>query len=87
MCGPLVATFVLLPRAGVEGSFLAAAVAYTAVGLFAAAGAGILSARLRSAGLAGAAAALAVSLAFFPHDLMARMYLTRISAPYTGDGS
>ena len=86
MCGPLVATFVLLPRAGVEGSFLAAAVAYTAVGLFAAAGAGILSARLRSAGLAGAAAALAVSLAFFPHDLMARTYLTRISAPYTGDG-
>ncbi len=86
MCGPLFATFVLLPRAGVEGSFVAAAGAYAAVGLFAAAGAGILGARLRSAGLAGAAA-LAASLAFFPHGLMAGTYFTRISAPYATDGS
>ena len=86
MCGPLFATFVLLPRAGVEGSFVAAAGAYAAVGLFAAAGAGILGARLRSAGLAGAAA-LAASLAFFPHGLMAGTYFPRISAPYTTDGS
>jgi spermidine synthase len=74
MCGPLVATFVLLPRAGVEGSFLAAAVAYAAVGLLAAAGAAILGARLRSPGLAGAAATLAAALAFFPNGLMAGTY-------------
>jgi spermidine synthase len=87
MCGPLVATFVLLPRAGVERSFLAAAVAYAAVGLVVAVGMGAPGVRLRSPGLVGAAAALAVSIAFFPHDLMGRSYFPRISAPYATDGS
>ena len=70
MCGPLVATFVLLPQGRCRRIISSPQRSHTPPSaLFAAAGAGILSARLRSAGLAGAAAALAVSLAFFPHDL------------------
>lgn len=87
MCGPLLATFVLLPRIGLEGSFFAAAVAYALVGAVAIGGLPPSSSRLRSLGLVGAAAALAAALAMFPHGLMERGYFTRIAAPYTSDGS
>ena len=87
MCGPLLATFVLLPRIGLEGSFFVAAIAYALVGLLAIPGLQSSGARLRSPGLVGAAALLAAALAVFPHGLMQRAYFTRIAAPYAGDGS
>ena len=87
MCGPLLATFVLLPRIGVEGSFLAAAIAYAVVGLATLAGLPSSTARMRWSGAAGVAAVSAAALALFPHGLMERAYFTRIAKPYTDDGS
>ncbi len=87
MCGPLVATFVLLPLVGVEGAFFVAAIAYAVLGAIAGVAVSSPGARLRPASLAIAAAALAASLALFPHGLMARTYFTRIAAPYAADGS
>ena len=87
MCGPLLATFVLLPRIGLEGSFFAAAIAYALVGVVAIGGLPPSRARLRSSALVGAAAVLAAVLAMFPHGLMKHAYFTRIAAPYASDGS
>ena len=87
MCGPLLATFVLLPRIGIEGSFLAAAIAYALVGLATIAGLPSSTARLRWRAAAGVAVVSAAALALFPHGLMERAYFTRIAEPYTGDGS
>ena len=82
MAGPLLATFVLLPRVGVEGSFLAAAIVYAIVAGLALAGLGSVGSRIRGATVLAGGAALAAALLLFPHGLMERAYLTRISAPY-----
>ena len=87
MAGPLLATFVLLPRVGVEGSFLAAAIVYAIVGGLALAGLGSAGSRIWGATVLAGGAALAAALLLFPHGLMERAYQTRISAPYVGDGS
>jgi spermidine synthase len=87
MFGPLLATFVLLPRIGVEGSFLAAAITYAVVGLVAIAGLRSSGSAWQLPGIAAAAALTAAALAVFPYGLMERAYFTRIAAPYAGDGS
>ena len=87
MCGPLLATFVLLPRIGVAGSFFAAAIAYAVVGLIAMRGLRSSGTPLRLPELIAAAALTVAALALFPHGLMERAYFARIAAPYASDGS
>ena len=67
--GPLVAGFVLIPIAGVEGSFLAVAVLYTIVAAL------TIGAAVPRIALAIAAAMTAVTLVFFPFHLWGNYFL------------
>jgi predicted membrane-bound spermidine synthase len=82
-CGPIAASFVLLPALGMERTMFAAAAGYGVVGVI-----GMdrpfLVGRLARA---GAGAACFVALAAFPFGLMVGTYFDRAAAPYAGDGS
>jgi spermidine synthase len=87
MCGPLIATFVLLPVLGMERAFFALAALYGAIGLLAMRD--TLPALSTAAGRAFVVAALAtgVVLGGFPFGLMARHYFVRSAELYATDGS
>ena len=87
MCGPLVATFVMLPAFGMEGAFFALAAVYAGIGGLALCGVGSWRANLRSPVFTTAGVALAVALAWFPFGLMHDVYFARAARPYTVDGS
>jgi predicted membrane-bound spermidine synthase len=86
MCGPLVATFVMLPRFGIEGSICLVAAAYVIIALLtlrdsnSASRAGIIM-------VTPAVIAAVAALMLFPWGLMRRTYLPRSAAKYAGDGS
>jgi spermidine synthase len=85
-CGPLVATFVLLPRLGVEPSICLVAAAYVVIAVLTLPG----SIGGSRAGMVVVAVALLVAigaLAAFPWGLMRRTYLPRSAAKYATDGS
>jgi predicted membrane-bound spermidine synthase len=82
-CGPLLASFVLLPALGMERTLFAAACGYVALAAIAV-DRPILAGR-RARVVAGAACAAA--LAVFPFGLMAGTYFDRAAAPYAADGS
>jgi spermidine synthase len=87
MCGPLVATFVLLPVFGMERAFLGLAVLYGFIGLLAFRD--TLPGFGTAAGRAFLVAALAAALVLvrFPSGLMARSYFIRAAQVYAADGS
>jgi predicted membrane-bound spermidine synthase len=85
MCGPLIATFVLLPRLGMERGFFVVAASYGVVGLLALPeSTGRRSARLA---LAIAAPVWGAALAAFPFGVMRGTFLERSVEAYTADGS
>jgi spermidine synthase len=87
MCGPPLASFVLLPVLGMERAFFALAIVYAGIAVLA------VMARVPHApprprwtsALAGIA--LIVALAGFPFGLMRGEYFERVAAAYEGDGS
>jgi spermidine synthase len=87
MCGPLVATFVLLPLLGMERAFLALAALQVAIGLLALRD--TLPGLGTAAGRAFLVAALVavVALARFPFGLMTSNYFPRAAQVYAADGS
>ena len=86
MCGPLVATFVLLPTLGMERAFAVLAATYCGVAILVALGAaGML--RLSPRTLVATAVAGCLALAAFPFGLMSRAYFPRAAEPYMADGS
>jgi predicted membrane-bound spermidine synthase len=86
MLGPLVATFVLLPRLGIEASIFVAALCYCAIALLTLRRTG--RAPRSSALILGVmAAAVGLAMLAFPWGLMRRTYLPRSAAKYAGDGS
>jgi predicted membrane-bound spermidine synthase len=87
MCGPVVATFVLLPALGMERALFALTASYAAIALVS-----MSARRLRlshaSGRLTAAAALAAVAIAVrFPFGLMAGEYFPRSARPYAADGS
>ncbi len=86
MCGPLVATFVMLPAFGMEGAFFALAAVYAGIGGLALYGVGSWR-NLRTPVFTTGGVALAVALAGFPFGLMHDVYFARAARPYTVDGS
>lgn len=87
MCGPLIATFVLLPVVGLERAFFASAATYCVIA-FLTLPAEALSARgLSNRTFSVAAVAGALALGAFPFGLMSETYFPRAAEPYTGDGS
>jgi spermidine synthase len=102
MCGPLVASFVLLPRLGMERAVFALASSYGLVALLAVPAlaargespgwhrgrrTGWRRARLVRAATAAAAVAFVAALVTFPFGLMRGTYFARAAAAYAGDGS
>jgi predicted membrane-bound spermidine synthase len=87
MCGPLVATFVLLPVFGMERAFLVLAVVQGVIGLLAFRD--TLPGLWTAAGRAFLVAALVavVALVSFPFGLMTRHYFMRAAQVYAADGS
>jgi spermidine synthase len=87
MCGPLVATFVLLPVLGMERAFLALAALQGVIGLLAFRD--TLPGLRTAAGRAFLVAALVavVALVRFPFGLMAGNYFPRAAQVYAVDGS
>jgi len=85
MCGPLVATFVLLPAFGIEASIFGAALVYALIAAL------TLPASKRSRTqviiLAAAGVAAVIALAAFPWGSMQATYFPRSAAKYEGDGS
>lgn len=87
MCGPLLATFVLLPVFGMERAFFGLAAVYCAIGLLAIRDTlPVLSTRAGRVFL-GASFLTAVVLGFFPFGAMAERYFPRAAATYAVDGS
>jgi spermidine synthase len=95
-CGPPLATFVLLPGAGMEGAFFALSFAYVAVAVLAFAPTtsrpqpSRAPARHRRPGAAfnGAAAlAFTAAMVVFPFGAMQARYFPRSAAAYADDGS
>jgi predicted membrane-bound spermidine synthase len=86
MAGPLVATFVLLPRFGIEASIWLAAAAYVLIALLTLRGS-IRESRAAAILLASAVVVALSGVAAFPWGLMRRIYLPRSVAKYAGDGS
>jgi spermidine synthase len=87
MCGPLVATFVLLPALGMERAFCAIAVVYCVIG-------GLMFREAQARGPVGfrrtmvvTAAGAVIAVVGFPFGLMSRAYFPRAAQPYTADGS
>jgi predicted membrane-bound spermidine synthase len=86
MCGPLVASFVLLPILGMEKAFFALALVYCLVGVLALPRPFERApAMVRVLTLAAGAAVL--TLILFPFGSMTRTYFARSAATYTTDGS
>jgi predicted membrane-bound spermidine synthase len=87
MCGPLVATFVLLPALGMERAFFALTATYAAMALLS-----ISPSRHLLSGASGrltavAALAAVVVATRFPFGLMNGAYFPRSARPYEADGS
>jgi spermidine synthase len=97
MCGPLVASFVLLPLLGMERAVFALAMSYGVVALLTMRALGDRSARDegralhrgRRTGVPNAAAVVAfiAALVVFPFGLMRGTYFARAAEAYAGDGS
>lgn len=86
MCGPLAATFVLLPVLGMERAFFAIAVAYCALGALMIP-TGVTGRRAGLGRTLAVAATAVVALMGFPFGLMSRTYFPRAARPYVADGS
>lgn len=94
ICGPPAAAYVLLPRAGMERTFVVLALAYGVVALLAGLGSPQDGATTRagwtrvgrSSGIV-AAAVLLLALAAFPTGAMGQRYFLRAAAAYGDDGS
>jgi predicted membrane-bound spermidine synthase len=86
MLGPLVATFVLLPRFGIEASMFVLALCYVVIALLTLPGA-IRGWRSSAPAVGVLGAAAVVAVAAFPWGLMQRTYFPRSAAKYADDGS
>jgi predicted membrane-bound spermidine synthase len=86
LLGPLVATFVLLPRFGIEASIFLAALCYFAVALLTLPRP-VRAPRFGALMVYVMAAVAGLALLAFPWGLMRRTYLPRSAAKYAGDGS
>jgi spermidine synthase len=80
MVGALLAGFILLPRLGVERSFLLCAIGYGVLALLAG------GAAWRRPAMWGAAVLWLAAVAFFPHGLMNRVYLRQPLSHLYGGG-
>ena len=85
--GPLAATFVLLPLAGIERAFFLLAILYGAIGALALTQVQAAATATSRRVLFLASIASGVTLALFPFGLMASSYFARAAQPYVGDGS
>lgn len=85
--GAPLATFVLLPAAGMEGAFFALALTYLAVALFSHRPRVRQTPSVRTAALAAAAVAFVVAMMQFPFGAMRSRYFVRSAAAYADDGS
>src|SRR5262249_44356693 len=87
MCGPLVATFTLLPLLGMEGAIFTLTVVYALIGILSLLGLERPAVSVRSPIIAATAIVLLVVLVAFPFGLMKTAYVARVVQPYAQDGS
>jgi spermidine synthase len=87
MCGPLIATFVLLPALGMERAFFALSALYGGIAVLAIPETVSEASRGATRTVAIAAVAAVLVLACFPFGLMSRTYFARAAQPYSADGS
>jgi predicted membrane-bound spermidine synthase len=87
MCGPLIASFVLLPAIGMERAFAVLAAGYVAVAVLTSRSAAVAVEHRVARRPAMVVAAGVLPLMAFPFGLMDRAYFRRAAEPYTFDGS
>lgn len=87
MCGPLIATFVLLPALGMERAFFALSAVYGGIAILAIRDTASDASRGAKRTLAIAAVAALFVLGRFPFGLMSGTYFVRAAQPYSADGS
>lgn len=87
MCGPLVATFVLLPALGMEHAFFVLSAVYGGIAILSIPDTASDASRRARWTLAVAGVVALLVLVCFPFGLMSRTYFLRAAQPYSADGS